>query len=171
MDYLRRLLRWYLRIRRRWDLVALFVVQNVIGTPEFLFVWTGASIAWMVLNRMGIIKVDPSPFFLLNIVMSEWATFNMPVLTMSDRVISAKADAALAKIEEQNGHIQTLQEQVLANQALIRQQNQTIVEGQATIVQLVEGMRDLYGILKLMVQNVDGDIESLIGIVRDKQGE
>lgn len=88
----------------------------------------------------------------------------MPVLTMSDRVISAKADTALAKIEEQNHQIADLQGQLVA-------QNQIIIEGQRTTAKLIESHKEMMQVLLFVVRNVDGDVDNMLNILQRQHGE
>lgn len=91
-------------------------VHGVIGTPTFLMIWVGGIALWMIGNRDGLFHFDPQPYFILNIIMSVWATLTLPLVTMCARWLSEQQDkqtqhqikqleytaALLSTIEEMN---------------------------------------------------------------------
>lgn len=67
-------------------------VHGVIGTPTFLFIWVGAIALWVIGNHDGLFHFDPKPYFVLNIIMSIWATLTLPLVTMCARWLSEQQD-------------------------------------------------------------------------------
>lgn len=79
------------------DRVMNALVERGIGTPPFLVGWVGICVEWFATKGFGL---DPSPFFLMNIFMSVWATLTLPILTMAARWSSEKQRLQLDYMRE-----------------------------------------------------------------------
>lgn len=59
-------------------------VANMVGSWTFILVQLGFIVAWIIANLTGILmRWDPYPFILLNLMMSFQAAFTAPIIMMS----------------------------------------------------------------------------------------
>lgn len=129
------------------DRAATRFLYRVIATPYFVLAWFAFCLVWWESGGFGF---DPAPYFILNILMSTWATFTLPVIAMSDRWISEQQDKQIEQIY-------TLQQQKLRME---EQQAYTL----QILVELAEGQRDMTNAILDLLRNVDSDVDRLIGL-------
>jgi uncharacterized membrane protein len=58
-------------------------VASIVGSWWFIGIQTILLAAWLVLNGMGVLKWDPFPFILLNLLLSFQAAYTAPIIMMS----------------------------------------------------------------------------------------
>lgn len=84
--------------------LASLITKNM-ATWRFVIAFLTLSSAWMWANVDGIVKADPFPFILLNLMMSTLASIQAPIIMIDSRRNDARNEAQLQKILELEQHI------------------------------------------------------------------
>ena len=71
------------------------------GTPLFLGVQTVLVIFWIALNFLGVVKLDPYPFILLNLAFSVQAAYSAPLILLA-QTRQADRDKIHAEVDAQH---------------------------------------------------------------------
>lgn len=124
----------------------MLVVQRAIGTPAFLLALFLVVGTWVATGAFGL---DNKPFFILNICMSTWSAFTLPILTMSDRWLSEQQDTQLQQIYD-------LQKQKIDME---RKQSRTM----DMLVEVAEGQRDIVAVMAEQLRDIDKDVDDILG--------
>lgn len=59
-------------------------VVDIIGSWNFIVGQTAAMVVWAIINGVGVVKADPYPYILLNLMLSTQAALLGPVILMSN---------------------------------------------------------------------------------------
>ncbi len=65
-------------------------ITNIVGSWEFIIIFSLFIITWMILNVFLIKKIDPYPFILLNLLLSCISALQAPIIMMSQNRESKK---------------------------------------------------------------------------------
>lgn len=104
-------------------------VTKIVGSWTFIILFVLFLILWMVLNYFEIIKIDPFPFVLLNLILSCIAALQAPIIMMSqnraakkdsirslnDYKTDLKSELILEVLHEQMDEILKLQKDIKKN--------------------------------------------------------
>lgn len=146
------------------DASANWVVDNIIATPQFVFLWTVFYTLWMVGNSTGWLGFDPSPFFKLNDVMSVWATYTLPITAMAARWLGDKQAAVMA-------HVQALIDHVRRDAAQTRALTEQINKQNAAMLDMAESVRDMLSVMRDQLTDIDEDVDLLREARETEAGE
>lgn len=111
-------------------------VAATVGSWWFIGIQSALLATWLVLNGMGVLKWDPFPFILLNLLLSFQAAYTAPVIMMSQNRQS-DIDRGRA-IDDYQVNCKAELEIELLHQKIDLMREQEIAKLSATIHELLE---------------------------------
>jgi len=110
-------------------------LSEVAGSWGFIFGFTAFLLLWIVLNLVGIIKLDAFPFILLNLLLSCLAALQAPIIMMSQNR-QAKKDS----LRNQNDYRTDLKSELITED--MHHKLEEILRNQRKILRLIEDDAD-----------------------------
>ncbi|MHB8620863.1 MAG: DUF1003 domain-containing protein [Chloroflexota bacterium] len=95
--------------------------SSAIGSWNFIIIQTGLVIVWLIVNATGfILRWDPYPFILLNLMFSVQAAYTGPILLLAGNRQAAKDRALAERDDAEIGLLLKLQQEQCAALALLK---------------------------------------------------
>jgi uncharacterized membrane protein len=119
--------------------------SRIFGTPRFLIAQSVLILVWIVLNMVGVVRFDPYPFILMNLVFSLQAAYAAPLILLAQ---TRQADRDNAHAEADALHMEAL--------ALASEQREILACKQTEkLLQLMEQNTQLTEVIKNLSEHID----------------